>query len=346
MRMGVDLAPRFQPTWVKFDQQIVQRVSALGANSLTLSPVWLAESANGTPLLTFDPAYDRFQIDWLTLGQRARSQGLQISLRPELLTKQGTLEQWWQQGARDNAWWTTANEELSSFLLSQAKLAEAMAADRFILTGSQLAPALPGGRLADGQPANQPLTAETYWRQLLEDIRNEYSGNLVFELELAQDLATVPPFIDEFDSAQIYWHAPLADSTGQTVELMQQEAARQFELELLPALPEALPLTISAEYLSIEGSELGCPRTPGGSCRDAAEFDAGASVDSDLNVDLDAQSSALNALLLEVDEHERIVGFSVRRFYPLALLQDKSASIHGKPAADLIRYWYSQWQSQ
>ena len=35
-----------------------------------------------------------------------------------------------------------------------------------------------------------------------------------------------------------------------------------------------------------------------------------------------------------------IIGVVSRGFYPPAALQDKSTSVHGKPAADILWYWY------
>ncbi len=221
-----------------------------------------------------------------------------------------------------------------------------MGADRFILNGSQLGPALPGGRLADGTPANQPLAAETYWRELIDELRSEFSGELVFELELQADLAARPSFLDSFDAVQIYWHAPLSESISQTPEEMQLEAQRYIELEILPALPESMPITLSLEYLSIEKSAAACPPTPSGTCHPAEAFDVGSVVDESIPVDLTAQSEALNAVLLEVEQQDRISGLYLRRYYPIAAMQDKSASIHGKPAEQLIRHWFSRWSSQ
>ena len=346
MELGVDLVPLYQPSWTMFDQHILDQVTRLNANSLTLSPTWVAHQANSTPLISFDPTHDRFQADWISLAQQASTRGFQLNVRPELVTQHGDLATWWQQGARDSAWWTTAYEELNSFLVTQATLAEKMGAERYILNGAQLEPALPGGELANGEPANQPLTAETYWRQVIEDIRAEYSGELVFELELDTDLSRRPQFIDSVDSIQIYWHAPLSEDSESTIEELQQEAERILDLEVIGALPAGIPITISAEYLSIENSAAACPPQTSGGCRSSAEFDAGAVVDSEISLDLLAQSEALNALLLEIDQREQIEGVYLRRYYPLAAMQDKSASVHGKPAADLVSYWFQRWQGQ
>ncbi|MEJ2608395.1 MAG: hypothetical protein P8Z41_17250, partial [Anaerolineales bacterium] len=55
-----------------------------------------------------------------------------------------------------------------------------------------------------------------------------------------------------------------------------------------------------------------------------------------------AQAQALNAVLLEATVRDEIQGFFVRGYNPSVVLQDKSASIYGKPGRDVIWYWYSR----
>jgi hypothetical protein len=46
------------------------------------------------------------------------------------------------------------------------------------------------------------------------------------------------------------------------------------------------------------------------------------------------------AMLTAVNARQWVGGIVSRGYYPPTILQDKSASIHGKPAADLLWYWY------
>jgi hypothetical protein len=57
-------------------------------------------------------------------------------------------------------------------------------------------------------------------------------------------------------------------------------------------------------------------------------------------VDLQAQSDVYEAMLYAINVRPYIAGMVSRGFYPPAMLQDKSASVHGKPAADLLWYWF------
>jgi hypothetical protein len=57
-------------------------------------------------------------------------------------------------------------------------------------------------------------------------------------------------------------------------------------------------------------------------------------------VNLQAQADIYQALLMAVNERDWVGGFVSRGYYPPVVLQDASASVHGKPAADILWYWY------
>jgi hypothetical protein len=122
---------------------------------------------------------------------------------------------------------------------------------------------------------------------------------------------------------------------------MQAVAASLLDRTILvsPALASK-PIVLHVTYASVEGGARACPAAPDGSCRSPAEFDLGAVVDPDLPVDLEAQAQAYNALLLEAAGRQAISGFYAARTYPVAMLLDKSASTHGKPAQDILTFWY------
>jgi hypothetical protein len=59
-----------------------------------------------------------------------------------------------------------------------------------------------------------------------------------------------------------------------------------------------------------------------------------------LSVDLEEQAQAYSALLVAINERDWISGFISRGYYPPAGLQDKSTSVHGKPAGEVLGYWF------
>jgi hypothetical protein len=62
--------------------------------------------------------------------------------------------------------------------------------------------------------------------------------------------------------------------------------------------------------------------------------------DNQAALDLQVQADIYQALMMAVNDRTWIGGFVSRGFYPPVGLQDASASIHSKPAADVLWYWY------
>ncbi|MBE0696790.1 MAG: hypothetical protein IH586_07695 [Anaerolineaceae bacterium] len=58
------------------------------------------------------------------------------------------------------------------------------------------------------------------------------------------------------------------------------------------------------------------------------------------NLDLNAQAEAYTATLAVISQRSWIAGFYSAGYYPPVGLTDLSISIHGKPASDVLWYWY------
>jgi hypothetical protein len=60
---------------------------------------------------------------------------------------------------------------------------------------------------------------------------------------------------------------------------------------------------------------------------------------SAVGLNLQEQAKAYNAMLGAINERSWIAGYVAMGYYPPALLQDKSTSIHGKPANGVLLFW-------
>jgi hypothetical protein len=162
-----------------------------------------------------------------------------------------------------------------------------------------------------------------------------------FELDFGETPEPPPSFLDAVDEVHLTWHAPLTPGGLATVQSMQATAAGLLDQVLLtqPVLASK-PIVVHVVYASVEAGASDCPPAADGSCRASSEFDLGAIVDPDLDVDLTAQAQAFNALLLEFSARPEISGFYASADYPMAALLDKSTSPAGKPAQDVLTFWY------
>ncbi|MEW6569106.1 MAG: carboxypeptidase regulatory-like domain-containing protein [Chloroflexota bacterium] len=339
---GVEFSPAYDPSWRPFLTQSLTNVAGGGASAVVLSPAWTMRQNAPTPQIAFDPATAPFGKDLAALVVEGRRLGLQVDLHPRLRAESGDAVGWWSSAPRDLAWWDVWYESYRSLVLRYARLAAEAGADELILGGPEVSPALPGGLLADGAPSGAPADAEARWRALINDVSAVYRGRLAFEIELGRSLLPLPPFLGEFNEIHVYWHASLGDRPDLSAAEMQIAAETRIQQALLaPAALSGRPIVLSVEYLSLDGGATACPPAPDGSCRPAEVFDAGAVVDPELPVDLREQAEAFNAVLSAAHPHPEITGFYARGYNPAVALQDKSASVNGKPAQDVLWYWYS-----
>lgn len=104
------------------------------------------------------------------------------------------------------------------------------------------------------------------------------------------------------------------------------------------------PIWIAVAYPSADGGATSCVSGDNGTCLSPEDLVPSPSPDPAVRVDLEEQARAYNALLLALNERDWIAGFISEGFFPPAALLDASPSIHGKPAADVLRYWYQLWR--
>ncbi len=339
--VGYELLPAYRPTWSSLMPTALAEMAARGANAVIFTPTWTLQVNRPLPILGLDPTQAPFGGDILGFAAEAAKHDMQVGLRPRLSPAYGSLADWWAGGARDAAWWAVWYEAYRSFILTQARIAADAGATTLILGGPEIAPALPAGLLADGTSSGAPADADARWRTLIGEVRTVFSGRVGFELDLGEALQPPPTFLDAVDEVHLAWHAPLTPGGLATVQSMQATAAGLLDQLLLtePVLASK-PIVVHVLYASVEGGASDCPPAADGSCRASSEFDLGAIVDPDLAVDLTAQAQAYNALLLEFSGRSAISGFFARGDYPMAALLDKSASPYGKPAQDVLTFWY------
>jgi hypothetical protein len=66
---------------------------------------------------------------------------------------------------------------------------------------------------------------------------------------------------------------------------------------------------------------------------------------SSSSIDLDLQVAIYNILLPIVADQDWVAGMSIRGYNPVVTVMDGSSSIAGKPARDVIWYWFAGFNS-
>jgi len=338
---GVEFQPNYHPSWLPLLSSTLDDVQNLRANWVVFSPTW-TYTRSTPPVLEIVTGQDALWFDVVDIVGQASARGLRMALFP---TPRFPVEvdEWWSSAPRDIPWWQSWFERYRSFLLHHADLAARSGATALILGGDWLTPALPAGVLADGSPSGAPEDAEGRWRLLIEEIRGRYTGQILWALSDTQAAQNPPPFLDAVDGLYLLFSSPLTgDVMGSQAE-MEAEAGRLLDTTIQPLYDlYGKPVVLAAAYASAEGSRTGCVLDDLGDCQDPNDWLLSPADTGSAALDLSGQAEIYNALLSAANLRPWITGFVARGYYPPTVLQDKSASIHGKPAQQVVGEWFSR----
>jgi hypothetical protein len=335
---GLAFQPTYHPSYSPLLGSAINNTKVLGINQLVLRPTW-SFTNNTPPILEPLPSQDMLQPELGTAIDSTLKSGLQAGLFPQPNFPAG-YNQWWQTAARDYPWWVSFFERYTNFVLHHAQVAADHRASTLVLGGDWLNPAMPAGMLADGTPSNVPQDTETRWKMLIQQVRETYTGKLAWAITYPSGLQNLPPFIDEFDEVYVLWSAALADLPGTPLEQMQAEAGAALDQDLLPFQQSTgKPIILAISYPSIDQAATGCVITASSSCLSYALLAQPNPDIPEVPLNLQEQAKAYNAILGAINERSWISGFVAMGYYPPALLQDKSTSIHAKPASGVILFW-------
>ena len=322
---GVEFQTDYDPTWQAWTPLAIQNVQGIYANWLVLTPSWTVSRASP---FTFSPVagLDPLWADSLDTVSRARASNLNVALFPAV-TLPVDWATWWASAPRDAAWWNTWFDRYAAFAATHADLATESGAQALILGGDWITPALPGGQI-NGGSSGVPADAESRWQAILSDVRDRFTGGVYWAVSYPEGLQSIPDFARNLDSVYLLWYTPLS---GSGVDQLTAAAGQLLDTDIQPfqaALQKPVILAVAAPSVDNAASA---------SLPDSALFQPGG---TQAPVNLQAQTDVYTALLMAVNDRTWVGGFVSRGYYPPVVLQDASASVHGKPAADLLWYWF------
>jgi hypothetical protein len=338
---GVELQPTQHPNWVTSIPQAMQNIQAIGSNTVILTPTWTFEDVS--PLVLGPvPGKDSFWNDTFRMVTQARALNMSVAIFPTPRFKTNA-DDFWASAPKNPDWWQLWFDHYRAFALNYADLASQSGAQTLILGGDWIAPALPNGKLSDGTTSSGvPTDAETRWKSIITEVRNHFRGTLLWALPYEHEYVDTPlGFLSDIDGVYLLWGLKLSDSSSPSKDDLTNEAGRLMDTNVSPlASLVGKPIIIAMDYPSVDGAASGCVADGGGGCLHGAELNAPTVDASPSPVNLQLQSDIYEAMLTAVNQRQWVGGIVSRGYYPPTILQDKSASIHGKPAGDVIWYWY------
>jgi hypothetical protein len=337
---GVEFQGYYDPSFPTYAPYALQNIQAFGSNWVFLSPSW-TYTANNPLSFTQQPGRDPFTKDITDVIASARAANMNVALFPQ--PRFGTnAADFWQTAPRDQGWWDSWFNHYRAFAVHYADMATQAGAQAIILGGDWVAPALPAGRLVDGTPSGVPADAETRWMAVIAEVRQHFLGNVLFAIPYDRNDIQAPiNILRGTDGIYLLWFAKISEQANPNKVDMAAEAGRLLDNNVFPVQSQVgKPVIIGLSYPSSTSSATGCLPNGSGGCLDWTALSRPNADIGTVNLDLNQQFDIYDAMFNAINARTWVSGFVSRGYYPPVALQDKSASVHGKPAADLLWYWF------
>lgn len=337
---GVEYQSYYHPNDLLFNPPALQNVQAIGANWVVLTPSWTYSQPN--PLLFSSmPGKDAFWSDTVNMVSQARAINLNAALfpQPRFAT---SADDFWASAPRDAGWWDNWFNHYRAFAVNYADLASQTGAQALVLGGDWIAPALPAGTLANGTPSGVPADADARWQSIISEVRQHFRGTVMFALPYNNtDIAAPLNVLSNVDAVYLLWFAGLSDSPAPDKSELLAEAGRLLDENVAP-IQQAInkPFIIALSYPSSTYSATGCIPNGSGGCFDWTALNRPKDDLTTVDLDIQQQTDIYDAMFNAVNARPWVNGLVSRGYFMPVALQDKSASVHSKPAADLLWYWF------
>lgn len=327
---AVELSPNWNPGWQPYVENGMANIKDSAANTVVLTPSWTYSQQN-PPLLEPLAGFDPLWADTLHSAVQARRLGMELVIFP-ILRDKSDQDVWRGIAERDAAWWTNWFERYQTFALHHARMAALTGARALVLGGPAVDPAIRGASAAGTQEE-----IDLRWRQIIALVRTQYQGSLYWALALPDVADPIPEFLSQVDGIYLLVSAPIASEEEEAQSSLASNLGRLLDERAAPLRESpGKPIVLALQYSAHPDSAQGCPQGD----LDCLLFDASDSRSGE--VDLKAQVDVYNAVFVVVNQRDWLNGVVSRGFYPPVALQDSSASIHGKPAWNVVWYWFSR----
>ena len=339
---GVAFDPAYSPSWDSYTQSTIEHIANNGANWVTLTPTWTFVDHNA-PNLALEPGQDILWPGLVDMLDTASDNKLNIAIYPQVNFPDTTAD-WWLKAQFTEAWWNTWFERVRTYYIHHADLAQRKDADMLILGGEWLTPALPGGKLNNGSNTNLPKDfSQQKWRAIIADLRVHFEGRIAWLLPYPDGVRLQPAFLNEMDMIVVQLNHPLGNSADAPQSELETRLGNLLDNDILPIQERfEKPIVLMAGYPSANGGVAGCAAAPEGNCLSLTELAQGSPAATTLVPDLQEQADVYAAFFNVINGKSWISGFMSQGYYPPAQLEDVSISVHGKPAEDVMWFWFQR----
>jgi hypothetical protein len=331
----IELSPAMNPSWTVYASNGFGQASEMGTEALIFSPTWFTfEKGHLNPVLGQTP----YHANLVDLINGARFLDLNTAIFPQIQSTE-VVQPVWEQSNHTEAWWMTWFGNYRRMILNYAQIASETNSEWLILGGKDVVPALLNGTYPDGTPSDVPENSQIIWEQIITDIRAVYTGKLVWAATMNQSLDPLPGFMDKLDEIYISIDTPLSMTPQPTSEEITTAFTELVDTTLYETYQfYGKPVYLAFGYPSAVGSAQGCFLVSE-SCRNDARFESHEM--TNMEADFNAQLDIYNTIFPILTSRDWISGVSIKGFEPTKVVIDNTSTLWGKPAMDVIWYWYS-----
>ncbi len=340
---GIEFMPGSKPADSVRISSAISMITRGNAGWIVLTPTWTLTHQD-PPVIEPDPNQDPLWFDLSSMSGTARSNDLKVALNPQPHFP-GSPDDWWQSAPRDFSWWNSWFDQYHSFAVHFAEAAEIQGNEMLILGGDWLIPALPGGKLANGDPSGVPADSELRWAEIVSDVRSHFSGTIAWTMSLPTS-DHLPLYLEQVDQVHLNWNPALQVSQSSALEDLTNNANLSLDDEVNIfwsdwLKPDNKLLVLRIAYPSVAGWNSDCLPDADLPCNQFSDFTTPAPEIPNLGIDFGEQARVYTALLSAATKKSWVSGIISEGYYAPAILQDKSISIHGKPAEEILSQWFA-----
>jgi hypothetical protein len=338
---GLQMAPVDLTYLPKDISAIYPEIAQKGTNWIFLSPTWHVTSID-PPRFSAVPGFDAL---WIDLGRQidsASQNGLQVAVYPHLMYKTSLVD-FWQKATCDDAWWQAMFAQYRRYIIDFVDAAAQNNASAVVIGGADALAFIPNGVYPDGSASNPPSWLSDQWVTLLSDIRARYTGRIIWAIPYPLGADNVPSFLDQVDAILVEFEAPLSQSGDTTIDALTTVFLTDLQQFAQPLQQDfGKPVIMGVAYPSADGAETGCVQV-NGACVPFDQLAQPSPLLLSLSVDLQEQADIYTAALRAVNQTDWINGFISMGYFSAAELQDSGLSVHGKPAEDVLEFYFLNW---
>ena len=332
----IELSPEMNSTWLTFAPRKFNTLEGVGVDTIIFSPQ--CSVYPNLPYLQPEIGATPYHYEIMAMLDAAQSDGIDVALFPQL-GPQNTIVNWWDSINQLDNWWEIFFSSYRRYLLNYAKIAQDANVSQLIIGGKALLPGFDGGRFPDGTTSTVPSNSDEDWLSLIDEIRIIFDGNLIWATNINQKKDPLPGFINEFDEIYLSVDSPLAIGEHSSFEMIQEGFISVIDHHIYEVYRSTQkPITLALAYPSVELSTSGC------AIINEDCYNNGLFMPDEMKpyiVDLEIQALIYNAVFPVIASRNWITGISVRGYNPIIKIHDGSSSIAGKPAFDVIQYWFT-----